>query len=128
MGRITWKRYTNSQSDVVIPTMSVYADLALNGLADVLSSTRGARPARPYGWISHWHGKPARSSTMTMSSLLALNSEVSGVSSALRSGHLFVPISITHSRDKRDAILPSAAVRFARILPTLLRVRDTIRQ
>ena len=41
MGRITWKRYINSQRDVVIPTMSAYADLALNGLADVLSLTRG---------------------------------------------------------------------------------------
>ena len=66
----------NSQRDVVTHTMSVYADLALNGLDDALSSIRGARPARPYGWISHWHERPARSFIMTMSSLLVQNSEV----------------------------------------------------
>ena len=48
--------------------------------------------------------------------------------SALQSGHLFVPISTTHIREKRGEILPSTAVRFVRILPTLLRVRDEIHQ
>ena len=28
MGRTTWKRYITSQRDVVIPSMSAYADLA----------------------------------------------------------------------------------------------------
>ena len=102
MEKITWRRYINSQRDVVTHTMSVYADLALNGLDDVLSSIRGARQARPYGWISHWHERPARSSIMNMSSLLAQNSEVLGVSSALQSGHLFVPISTTRIRKVWD--------------------------
>ena len=64
MGKITWRRYINSQKDVVTHTMSVYANLALSGTDDVLSSIRGARPVRPYGWISHWHKRPARSSIM----------------------------------------------------------------
>ena len=55
---------------------------------------------------------------MTMSSLLALNSGVSGVSSTLRSGNSFVPISTTHIQEQMDTILPSAAVRFARTLPS----------
>ena len=124
MGKITWRRYTDSQRDVVTHTMSVYASLALNGTDDVLSSIRGARPVRPYGWISHWHGRPARSSIMIMSSLLDQNSGVSGVSSALQSGRLFVPTLTTHFREVGDVILPSAAVRFVRIFTTLLRVRD----
>ena len=126
MGKITWRRYINSQRDVVTHIMSVYADLALSGTDDVLSSIRGARPVRPYGWISHWHERPARSSIMIMSSLLDQNSGVSGVSSALQSGRLFVPTSTTHFREVGDVVLPSAAVRFVRILPTLLRVRDEI--
>ena len=63
---------------------------------------------------------------MIMSSLLDQNSGVSGVSSALQSGRLFVPTSTTHFREVGDVVLPSAAVRFVRILPTLLRVRDEI--
>ena len=126
MGKITWRRYTDSQRDVVTHTMSVYTGLALSGTDDVLSSIRGARPVRPYGWISHWHERPARSSIMIMSSLLDQNSGVSGVSSALQSGRLFVPTSTTHFREVGDVVLPSAAVRFVRILPTLLRVRDEI--
>ena len=51
-----------------------------------------------------------------------------GIYSALQSGHLFVPISTTRIREEWDEILPSAAVRFVRILPTLLRVRDEIHQ
>ena len=35
---------------------------------------------------------------MIMSSLLGQNSEVTGVSSVLQSGHLFVPTSTTHIR------------------------------
>ena len=128
MEKITWRRYIHSQRDVVTHTMSVCADLALSGTDDVLSSIRGARPARPYGWISHWHERPPRSSIAIMSSLLGQNSEVSWVSSALQSGHLFVPISTTHIREVGDEILPSAAVRFVRILPALLRVRDEIHQ
>ena len=51
MEKTTWKRYINSQRDVVIPTTSAYADLDWNGLADVPSLTRGLRLARPCGWI-----------------------------------------------------------------------------
>ena len=42
MGKITWRRYIDSQRDVVTHTMSVYASLALSGTDDVLSSIRGA--------------------------------------------------------------------------------------
>ena len=46
MGKITWRRYTDSQRDAVTHTMSVYAGLALSGTDDVLSSIRGVRPVR----------------------------------------------------------------------------------
>ena len=50
MGRITWRRYINSQKDGVTHITSVCADLAWSGTDDVLSLIRGARPVRLYGW------------------------------------------------------------------------------
>ena len=78
---------------------SAYADLAYSGSDDVLSLIRGARPAKPYGWILRWHGRPARSCIMIMSLLLGRNSGVSGVSFALQSGRLFVPSLTTHFQE-----------------------------
>ena len=111
MGKITWRRYIDSQRDVVTHTMSVYAGLALSGTDDVLSSIKGARPVRPYGWISHWHERPARSSMMIMSSLLDQNSGVSGVSSALQSGRLFVSTSTTQRSRGRSASFSCSPIR-----------------
>ena len=93
---------------------SAYANSAWNGSDDALSLIREARPARHYGWIWRWHGRPARSCITTMLLLLGRNSRVSRASFALRSGCLFAHSSTTQSQEVGDVILPSTAVRSVR--------------
>ena len=101
--------------------MTVCANLDWSGLAGGHSLTNGIRPARLYGWTSRLHGTPDRNYIMTMYSLTALPSVISGNSSAPPSGNSFSCTVTTQNLSRNRSVHIRYAIRCAGTSISILR-------